>query len=269
MFVAYPLSLYRDIAKLSHASSMALVSMFVIVISVLIKGPSVAVELKGSTNDVYSVMNSRVFEAIGVISFAYVCHHNINILYRSLHVPTLDRFNLVTHISTGLSLVCCLIMSISGYLSFTDKTQGNILNNFPTDDTMINIARLCFGLNMFTTSPLEAFVCREVIETLYFGDKPFSYRRHVIITTVITFSTMLVSLTTCDLGIVLEITGGLSATALAFLVSQKTAALVQSLTHISCSSQPCHTSSWLPDRGTLGSDYRHYSALCSVCWSCS
>lgn len=27
---------------------------------------------------------------------------------------------------------------------------------------MINIARLCFGLNMFTTSPLEAFVCREV-----------------------------------------------------------------------------------------------------------
>lgn len=82
-------------------------------------------------------------------------------------------------------------MSISGYLSFTDKTEGNILNNFPSNDVVINIARLCFGLNMFTTSPLEAFVCREVIETLYFADKPFSYRRHVIITSVITFSTML------------------------------------------------------------------------------
>jgi sodium-coupled neutral amino acid transporter 11 len=27
---------------------------------------------------------------------------------------------------------------------------------------LINIARVCFGLNMFTTLPLECFVCREV-----------------------------------------------------------------------------------------------------------
>jgi hypothetical protein len=33
---------------------------------------------------------------------------------------------------------------------------------FLQTDTLINVARLCFGLNMFTTSPLEAFVCREV-----------------------------------------------------------------------------------------------------------
>lgn len=38
---------------------------------------------------------------------------------------------------------------------------GNILNNFPSDNFIINIARFCFGVNMFTTLPLEAFVCRE------------------------------------------------------------------------------------------------------------
>jgi len=81
-------------------------------------------------------------------------------------------------------------MALSGFLVFTDKTQvrllspslpvsirpssladlrlgssigqANILNNFPQNDILINIARLCFGLNMFTTLPLEAFVCREV-----------------------------------------------------------------------------------------------------------
>jgi amino acid permease len=53
-------------------------------------------------------------------------------------------------------------MALSGFLVFSDKTQANILNNFPQDDILINIARLCFGLNMFTTLPLEAFVCREV-----------------------------------------------------------------------------------------------------------
>ncbi|KAI5455453.1 hypothetical protein NCC49_000263 [Naganishia albida] len=215
--VSYPLSLYRDIGKLSRASGMALVSMFVIVFSVLVRGPGVDPSLRGSDENVFSVIQPRVFEAIGVISFAYVCHHNSLLIYGSLHTPTLDRFNTVTHVSTLLSLICCLIMSVAGYLSFTDKTEGNILNNFPATDTLINVARLCFGLNMFTTSPLEAFVCREVIETLYYPDKPFSYRRHVIVTTVLTFSTMLVSMTTCDLGIVLEITGGLSATALAYL----------------------------------------------------
>jgi solute carrier family 38 (sodium-coupled neutral amino acid transporter), member 11 len=30
------------------------------------------------------------------------------------------------------------------------------------NDTLINVARFCFGLNMFTTLPLELFVCREV-----------------------------------------------------------------------------------------------------------
>ena len=78
------------------------------------------------------------------------------------------------------------------YLVFTNRTQGNVLNNFApvseairdlsrpisvenirrlTDDascmfsqndTVINVARFCFGLNMFTTLPLELFVCREV-----------------------------------------------------------------------------------------------------------
>jgi sodium-coupled neutral amino acid transporter 11 len=114
---------------------------------------------------------------------------------------------------------------------------------------------------MFTTLPLEVFVCREVrnsscceemrladrhglcvrcvqvIENLL--DRPFSYKRHAIVTTCLVISAMLVSMTTCDLGIgesrqqyvtqvsltqtdwpiVLELTGGLSATALAFLVS--------------------------------------------------
>ena len=73
-----------------------------------------------------------------------------------------DRFAQLTHISTAVSLVACIVMALSGFLVFTDKTQANILNNFPQDDILINIARLCFGLNMLSTLPLEAFVCREV-----------------------------------------------------------------------------------------------------------
>jgi sodium-coupled neutral amino acid transporter 11 len=56
-----------------------------------------------------------------------------------------------------MSLVCCLLMAVTGFLVFTDKTQGNILNNFAPDDLIINIARFCFGANMSTTSKLHLF----------------------------------------------------------------------------------------------------------------
>ncbi|EKM54468.1 uncharacterized protein PHACADRAFT_146436 [Phanerochaete carnosa HHB-10118-sp] len=215
--VSYPLSLYRDIHKLSRASGLALVGMVIIVSSVLVESEHVPPELQGDPTKRFTIIGPGLFQAIGVISFAFVCHHNSLLIYGSLQTPTLDRFAKVTHISTAMSLVACCVLAISGYLVFTDKTQGNILNNFAANDTLINVARFCFGLNMFTTLPLELFVCREVVEQFFFSHEPFSMQRHVFFTTVILFSSMTLSLMTCDLGVMLEITGGASATALAFI----------------------------------------------------
>ncbi|KAF7792391.1 hypothetical protein EIP86_003428 [Pleurotus ostreatoroseus] len=215
--VSYPLSLYRDISKLARASGLALIGMVIIVTSVLVESPHVTAELKGDPGQRFTVLGPGVFQAIGVISFAFVCHHNSLLIYGSLRTPTLDRFAKVTHISTAMSLVACCTLAISGYLVFTDKTQGNILNNFAASDTFINVARFCFGLNMFTTLPLELFVCREVIEQFFFPHEPFNMQRHVFFTTAILFAAMTLSLITCDLGVMLEITGGASATALAFI----------------------------------------------------
>ena len=47
-------------------------------------------------------------------------------------------------------MVACMIMALAGFLTFGDKTQGNILNNFPTDNIMVNIARL-YVPNMYPT----------------------------------------------------------------------------------------------------------------------
>ncbi|KII92917.1 hypothetical protein PLICRDRAFT_104081 [Plicaturopsis crispa FD-325 SS-3] len=215
--VSYPLSLYRDIHKLARASGLALIGMLIIVTSVIIEGPQVPPELKGDPSKRFSIIEPGIFQAIGVISFAFVCHHNSLLIYGSLRTPTLDRFANVTHISTAISLVACTTLAVSAFLVFTDKTHGNILNNFARNDTLINVARFCFGLNMFTTLPLELFVCREVVEQYFFSHETFNQQRHLFFTTSILFASMLVALVTCDLGVMLEITGGVSATALAFI----------------------------------------------------
>jgi sodium-coupled neutral amino acid transporter 11 len=69
--VSYPLSLYRDIHKLSRASALALVGVIIIVASVLREGSQVPPELKGSPDGKYSIIAPGVFQAIGVISFAF------------------------------------------------------------------------------------------------------------------------------------------------------------------------------------------------------
>ena len=152
--VSYPLSLYRDIHKLSRASGLALVGVVIIVGSVLREGPQVPPELKGSQDGKFSIIAPGVFQAIGVISFAFgecancliifahmfssiVCHHNSLLIYGSLRTPTLDRFAKVTHVSTFLSLVSCVTLAVSAYLVFTNKVQGNILNNFPQVSTLL------------------------------------------------------------------------------------------------------------------------------------
>jgi len=100
---------------------------------------------------------------------AFVCHHNSLLIYGALKKPTIDRFSTVTHFSTILSLVACLIMALAGVLVFKDKTMGNILNNFPSDNGIVNLARFCFGFNCFTTLPLELFVYVPVVSILYSG----------------------------------------------------------------------------------------------------
>lgn len=69
--VSYPLSLYRDIHKLSRASALALVGMIIIVISVLVERTHVTADLKGDPSKRFSIINPGIFQAIGVISFAF------------------------------------------------------------------------------------------------------------------------------------------------------------------------------------------------------
>ena len=211
---------------------LALISMLIIIVTVITQGPTVDTELRGNLRGLLFV-NSGFFQAVGVISFgmssswrcdradslAFVCHHNSLLIYGSLKTPTIDRFSKVTHYSTASSLVACLIMAISGFLTFGSNTKGNVLNNFPSQGhIVVQIARLCFGLNMLTTLPLECFVCREVMNNYWFPEEPYHPSRHLIFSSALVTSAMAISLLTCDLGAVFELIGATSACALAYIL---------------------------------------------------
>lgn len=71
---------------------------------------------------------------------------------------------------------------------------------------------------MLTTLPLECFVCREVMTNYYFPNEPFHPQRHLIFSTSLVVTAMVLSLITCDLGAVFELIGATSACALAYIL---------------------------------------------------
>lgn len=167
-----------------------------------------------------------------------------------------------------LSLVACLILALAGFLTFVEKTKGNVLNNFPSVSLLnltwiaswdskqsINRITLSSTLLVFvsdwTCSPHYPWSCLFVGRLVTLLDCTSTALSHNRSSSSFSFRTKLsiykdmyssqrsffllqcsvsstgnlrqalinstVALITCDLGVMLEITGGISATALAFI----------------------------------------------------
>ena len=217
--IIFPISLPRNVAHLAKFSGLSLASVVFVVLAVTIEGAKIRDEDGFEVpNGAYDFADSRIFQAIGIISFAYVCHHNTFLLFDSLKDRTLNRFRRVVFISVAFSVAMSVWLGVAGYVAFYDKTDANILNNFPIDNTAINFARVLFSLTMVLTFPLELFVCRNVGELLVFRNKPQSRVRHISWTFGLVAIPYIIAMSTDNLSAVLELTGDFAASSLAYIL---------------------------------------------------
>lgn len=117
----------------------------------------------GKDEDVvhYTFINSRIFAGIGMICFAYVCHHSSFIIYNSMNTPrTMERWGSVVHTSVGAAIISSFMISIPSYSAFSKDMDANVLNNFSTDFGMITFARVLLAVTMVLTFPMEHYVAR-------------------------------------------------------------------------------------------------------------
>jgi len=238
VLVTLPLSLYRDIAKLAKASLVAIIFIIFIIFSVTIRlftlGPSVP-----NSPDAWSFSHAGIPKAVGIMAFAYMCHHNTFLLYSAMKEKTEATWGRATHISVSVSFIAIMVLALGGYLTFTGFTQGDLLENYCWDDILMNTSRLFFCFVILLTYPIECFVCREVITNIFWkNDKISSSLRHILVTVGIVASTCLVSLSTDCLGIVLELNGILVAVPLAFILPPVCYLKLQSTSRLTWSNFP-------------------------------
>ncbi|XP_029936917.1 putative sodium-coupled neutral amino acid transporter 11 [Myripristis murdjan] len=211
-----PLSLYRNIGRLGKVSFLSMVLTLVILIVVIIRaatfGPQVV-----PTENAWAFAKWNAIQAVGVMSFAFICHHNSFLMYGSLEQPTLTSWSRVTHVSVGSAFIVSAAFAVAGYTTFTGYTQGDIFENYCRNDNLATFGRFCFGLSIITTFPLECFVTREVVSNIICS-RDLSKAEHVGITLLIVSVCTAISLAYDCLGVVLELNGVLSATPLIFII---------------------------------------------------
>ncbi|XP_060034249.1 putative sodium-coupled neutral amino acid transporter 11 [Erinaceus europaeus] len=211
-----PLSLYRDITKLGKISFISTLLTTLILGIVIARTVSLSSSIP-KTEDAWVIAKPSAIQAIGVMSFAFICHHNCFLIYGSLKEPTVTRWSHIIHVSTFISVFISILFATCGYLTFTGVTQGDLFENYCRNDDLVTFGRFCYGVTVILTYPIECFVTREVITNVFFGGN-LSLVFHILITVAIITVATLVSLLIDCLGIVLELNGLLCAIPLILII---------------------------------------------------
>ena len=166
-FIVLPLCLQRHYGTLSWTSLFSIVLDFTIVIIVIFVAPTAGLNQGIHHTTPLTIINQNIFAGIGTMSFAFICQHNSFIVFRSLKERTSSNWRLVANYSVGFAYFLCLLFSIVGYLSFLEYTEGDLLNNFNKSNKAVNVARMLLAITMLFTYPMECFVTRHCISSIF------------------------------------------------------------------------------------------------------
>ncbi|XP_046660531.1 putative sodium-coupled neutral amino acid transporter 11 [Homalodisca vitripennis] len=216
--VVIPLCLQKDMARLARASLVSLFFVVFILTAVLLR--FFTFFSLPPTEDAFQFYNSGVIPAIGVMAFAFMCHHNVFLLYSSIEGASQEKWDKVTHFSVSASFIVTVAFGLVGYITFTGYVQGDLLENYCWNDDLMNLARVVFSATILLTFPIECLVTRAVVEAVWQRlDTPRSY---TAVTIAIVMGAYVLSVSTDCLGIVLELNGVLAAVPLAFVLPAAT-----------------------------------------------
>ncbi|XP_050091910.1 putative sodium-coupled neutral amino acid transporter 11 [Anopheles aquasalis] len=236
IFVVIPLCLYKNVSRLAKASFLSLACVVLILLAVVYRLLSGDYAVVPDTPESWRFAHTDLIPAVGIMAFAFMCHHNTFLVYQSMQDATMERWEKVTHISVGFAWLVAALFGIAGYCTFRALSQGDLLENYCWDDDLMNFARVLFSISILLTFPIECFVSREIVRTQvrrFYSHEAVEYdtdadpshvtgeeddRQSMITTLLIVFAAFIISPYTECLGPVLELNGLLAAIPLAYVL---------------------------------------------------
>ena len=119
----------------------------------------------------YMQISVSVFQSISVYALAFGYNYNVPPFYRELSNRSPKRFMMTVLIAFPIILITYIGTGVAGYLNFgsavaNSHAGGNVLNNFPTHDIAVNIARLGLFPALALSFPVIAVTPRRSIHKI-------------------------------------------------------------------------------------------------------
>jgi len=155
-----------------------------------------------------------------VVCFSYQGHISAVPLYYELTRKSMTRWVAVISLGLGSCIVLYNITGCLAYLTFLDRTQGDILKSFLAEDVaipriMVTFARVAVAVKVCVTSGVFTFCARSAIldELDRMLGKPMSSSDGVFLLVTFTWAALvaLVAVLAPDIGKVVSVVGNISA----------------------------------------------------------
>eukprot|EP00539_Tryblionella_compressa_P013802 CAMPEP_0178817138 /NCGR_PEP_ID=MMETSP0746-20121128/1727_1 /TAXON_ID=913974 /ORGANISM="Nitzschia punctata, Strain CCMP561" /LENGTH=489 /DNA_ID=CAMNT_0020478213 /DNA_START=71 /DNA_END=1540 /DNA_ORIENTATION=- len=224
MSLLLPLSLIKDLSALAFTSIMGFMAIMYTVFFIIVRFFDGSYELpsgKFLQDGLIAAMPS--FERTSLWNFdftslilasnlglAYIAHYNAPNFYRSLKNTNAKRFRFMVNIAFTVLVVLYTATMASGYGTFGDVCEGNILLNYHPNDILSTLGRLATGFSILFGFPLVACGARESIIGVAssLGNNALgSEKNHSLLVAGILAFVTVISCTVQDVSLVVGLTG--------------------------------------------------------------
>lgn len=132
--------------------------------------PSLACARDDGLNECRGTMrelpDAGALRALPIFVFGFTCQQNVFSVVNELRVPTMARINGVILLSVAIALLLYSVVALSGYLTYGQKVQADILLSYPPDSPWVSAARAALAVVVVLSFPLQAHPSRKCALTL-------------------------------------------------------------------------------------------------------
>ncbi|XP_072516905.1 putative sodium-coupled neutral amino acid transporter 8 [Salminus brasiliensis] len=162
---------------------------------------------------------ASVLSVVPTICFGFQCHEACIAIYSSMENKKISHWVVISVVSMIFCLLIYTLTGVFGFLTFGPQVASDILMSYPGNDVVMIIARLLFGISIFTIYPIILLLGRSVILTLMLRYRErqamvtavFERRCRVGLTILWIGVTLLIAVYVPDMSDVISVIGGISA----------------------------------------------------------
>ncbi|XP_054863698.1 putative sodium-coupled neutral amino acid transporter 8a [Amphiprion ocellaris] len=222
-FLILPLSISKEISIQKYISVLGTLAATYLTIAIIIKYHTVPSVVVRSTPLYTSGVGSwaSMFTVIPTICFGFQCHEASIAIYSSMENQRLSHWVFISVVSMIFCLIIYSLTGVYGYLTFGKDVKADILMSYASDDVLMVIARLLFGVSIITVYPITLLLGRSVIQDFLlswrrrrhggFLTVEFESRSRYVLTVLWIVATLLIAVFMPDISKVISVIGGISA----------------------------------------------------------